>query len=94
MNYEFFCVKCKKQHFIACRISEYDKTKMHTLCCGMVMEPVIWGGVLAFQKEGFPKGTAITEHCTEEPVFCKDKAQLRDLCEESNCVSRYIEDDM
>lgn len=95
MNYEFRCaVGCSRYTFISCKMSEYDRVKAQQVCCGQQMEPVIYGGQIAFLRDPFPKGYAITEHCCEEPVFCKDKAQLKDLTQENGMISRYLEDDV
>lgn len=94
MIYEFCCTKCTKRATIGIPMKLYDELKKDVVCCGQQMEPVITGGLGAFLREPFPKGYEITEHCTEEPVYCKDKSHLRDLVESKGMVSRYLEDDM
>lgn len=94
MIYDFQCSKCQRKTIASIPMSEYDSMKRNVKCCDMPMEPVISGGRGAFMREPFPKGTEITEHCMNEPVFCKDKAQLKDICAETNSVSRFIEDDV
>lgn len=93
MIYEFKC-DCGFTREISCKMSAYDNMKVLQICCGKRMEPVIYGGLSAFLRDPFPKGYEISEHCTDEPVFCKDKSQLKDLCEAGGTVSRYLEDDM
>lgn len=92
--YEFQCVKCEKKSTVGIAMSEYDIVKRTIKCCGVPMDPVITGGLGAFMREPFPKGTAIVEHAMDEPVFCRDKKQLEDICAESNTVSKYLEDDV
>lgn len=95
MRYEFICTKCSKTVEIGSTMKDYDWNKAHMRCCQQQMEPVIYGGLgVAFMREGFPKGYEITEHCTDEPVYCRDKSHLKDLCEQSGTVSRYLEDDV
>lgn len=94
MNYKFQCNSCLKEMNVELRMSEYDRFKLNNYCCGKPMEPVIQGGIACFMREPFPKGYEITEHAMDEPVYCKDKAQLKDICAENHTVSRYLEDDM
>lgn len=92
--YDFRCVKCEKVSTVSIKISEYDILKRTIKCCGIPMERVFTVPNVVFAREAFPKGYEITEHCMDEPVFCKDKKQLEDICAETNTVSRYLEDDV
>lgn len=93
--YEFVCKDCRKITYLSCSIKEYDRLKPQQICCKEQMEPVITGGRSVFLRDSFPKGTAIVEHAVEgDPPFCRDKAQLKDICAENGTVSRFVEDDM
>lgn len=95
MIYEFMCKgECGKIRTVECKLSEYETIKAHITCCGSKMEHLFTVPRQVFAREGFPKGYEITEHCMDEPIFCKDKKQLEDICAESNTVSRYLEDDV
>lgn len=94
MMYEFNCSTCKRTSTVSISMSEYDIVKRNIKCCGLPMSPVVTGGIGAFLREPFPRGKAIVEHCMDDPVECKDKKQLADICAESGTVSRYLEDDV
>jgi hypothetical protein len=95
MIYEFRCQgKCGRLSTVGIKLEEYDIVKRSIKCCGKPMEREFSPPTIVFARESFPKGTEITEHCMDEPVYCKDKKQLEDICAESNSVSRYLEDDV
>lgn len=96
MIYEFKCQgKCGKVSSVSIALTEYDIVKRHVQCCGYPMERYFaTPPVVVFARESFPKGTQIVEHCMDEPVFCRDREHLKDLCAESNSVSRFLEDDV
>lgn len=94
MIYEFRCQgRCQQLQHIAVPLRDYEELKRRVKCCGIPMLRE-FSVPTVFAREGFPKGYEITEHCMNEPVFCKDKKQLEDLCAETNSVSRFLEDDV
>ena len=95
MIYDFRCQgKCKRLTTVSVQLHQYEELKRSIKCCGIPMEREFSPPTVVFAREGFPKGYEITEHCMDEPVYCKDKAQLKDICAETNTVSRFIEDDV
>lgn len=95
MIYEFRCQgPCKQLHIISVQLADYDELKRTAKCCGLPMAREFSVPTVVFAREAFPKGMEITEHCMDEPVYCKDKEQLKDICAETNTVSRFIEDDV
>lgn len=94
MKYEFKCKKCGACMEIESTMKDYDWNKAHMRHCQQLMEPVIYGGLGAFLREPFEKGYKIAEHAVADPVFCRDKAHLKDICAESGTTSRFLEDDM
>lgn len=95
MIYEFMCQgACKKISTVGIKLEEYDIVKRNIKCCGLPMERYFSTPPMGFVRAPFPAGTAIVEHAMDEPVHCRDKKQLEDICAESNTVSRFLEDDV
>lgn len=95
MIYEFRCQgDCKKLYHVSMPLSEHETYKRTAKCCGLPVKQEFSPPKIVFARAPFPKGTEIVEHCMDEPIVCKDKKQLEDICAETNSVSRYLEDDV
>lgn len=95
MIYEMECEYCKHTEDVVCTLAEHALlVKPGRKCsrCSATMYQIITSVRSVFAREGFPKNDPRWEHLTDEPVQVRDKAHLRDLCEETGSRSRYLED--
>lgn len=94
MIYQMECDRCGKNTEMHCHLVEHEtliKPGWPCQCGGRVRQVLVNSGI-AFAREAFPKGE--WEHVADDPVFIRDKAHLKDVCEEHGNISKFVEDDM
>lgn len=94
MIYEMECSDCKAYTTICCSIGRHEtEVKPGLPCrCGGTMRQIFTQVKAVFAREGFPKNDPRWEHASNDGVPIRDKAHLRDVCQENGNISRYLED--
>jgi predicted nucleic acid-binding Zn ribbon protein len=92
--YELRCDKCIRSIDIHCSVAQHaELVKPGIACaCGGHMSQYFSPPKIVWAREGFPKKDPRWEHVSDEPMEIRDKAHLKDICEQNGSVSRYLED--
>lgn len=97
MLYEMQCDKCKEKFEVCCALDDHTKIiKPGMQCtCGGTRHQILTVPKIVFGREGFPKNDPRWEHAFDTDDFqVRDKVHLKDIMQEGNMVSRFLEDDV